>query len=112
MKTAEELLKLIEIEADLAREAGKKYLYDRPCGHPHWREVDRLKALLKFTELGVEYEYDNEGCVKVKQHNGPFLIYALRTGKWRVEGSKKWYMGCKVENFVKKYARKGLDESL
>jgi hypothetical protein len=73
---------------------------------PYRREIDRLQSLLKFTELGVEYEEVFSGCVRVKQDSGKYLIYALRTGKWRNEGRSKWYRGCKVENFVNKYVKK------
>ena len=114
MRSKEELL------ADIAEaEANSKKLWERfdeqekirPSdslgpSDPYGREVDRLVALLKFTELGIEYEEVFSGCVRVKQYNGQYLIYALRTGKWRNEGKSLWYRGCKVETFVNKYIRK------
>jgi hypothetical protein len=108
MYTKEELLILIEQSKAEAEEVDKQYAHKDRYGNPARQDVYRFKKLLELTELGVEYEHAQVGCVKIKRGDKKPIIYALITGNWRNEGKNKWYRSGNVKKFVEKFV---LDES-
>ena len=104
-KTKEQLLSLIEIEKVYSRELELKCWDKLLYSNPHDREIKRLQILLLFTDLGVDYEEGSTGFITIKRKEKGNIIYALRTGRWKVEGKKVWYRSGKlsIKEFVEKY---------
>ena len=108
MYTKEELNTYIEeLRVEEAR-VDKECYHKMEYSNPFTREIRRVKKLLEFIGLGIDFEESISGCIKIYRKSGGNIIYALVTGNWRVEGKKKWYRSGDVKKFVRKFV---LDES-
>ncbi len=109
MYTKEELLEHLE-ELKIGKAEIDKANYYKMHDNNHYdRDIYRVKTLIEFIELGVEFEDSVSGCIKILRKGRKSLIYALMTGNWRNEGKNKWYRSGNVKKFVEKFV---LDESV
>ena len=64
-----------------------------------WKERRRLQTLLVFNTLPVEKRIYDGAFVMLNNK----YIYALASGKWRVDGKWTWYLSKNPKHFVAKY---------
>lgn len=104
-RTKEELLAEIERQKILKIETDR-YNYDKLFfSEPEVREIERLETLIVFHDLCVDYEEGSSGFITIKRDGRGDILYALRTGRWKVVGRRTWYYSGKlsIKEFVDKY---------
>jgi hypothetical protein len=94
----------IERQKILSKLLDNRNYFKDTINNPHDRELARLGVIRQLYILGVPWVTYGQGLVIFNDTKiDKPIIYALQSGKWRVEGKKTWYRSGGVHKFIGKY---------
>lgn len=92
----------IKKQEERVKAAEERTYHKDNFGRGPWNELARLRTEKELILTGVEWDYYGDGTVIIQNK----YIYALKSGKWRTVGNKKWYRSKSLKHFVENYVGK------
>ena len=98
----ESLLKELARQEQLKIECDLMNYYKDQYSNSHVGEIERIKSLIEFSKIPVKVDSYTDGSVLVNNK----YVFVLRTHRWRVLKSNKWYRSKSAKDFVERFVMK------